>query len=134
MDSIAGRLPACCVAIEVPQISQWVPFSPAGVCAVVVASVRAAIQRDWARATKDLVRLAGACPEWFRGRSPALSMRKFRARWASNGVLCRVLGADGQRPSLLVRFSLAHPIPAPPPSEPLDAAQVAAELEGSGSL
>jgi hypothetical protein len=106
------------------------PFDTIALCAAVVAAVRAAIQRDWARATKDLVKLSGACPEWFRGHSPTLRLHDFKALWAVRGVLCTVTGGeesdaeDGgeggpavegeQRPAprLTLRFSLAHPVAA----------------------
>ena len=97
-------------------------FTAASVCAAVVAAIREAIQRDWARATQSLVKLSGACPEWFRGRSPALSLSDFRARWAVRGVLCTALGgveeggdedAPARPPQLTLHFSLAHPVPAP---------------------
>ena len=35
------------------------PFGPAAVCGAVVAAVRAAIQRDWTRATRDMRHLSG---------------------------------------------------------------------------
>lgn len=68
-----------------------------------------------------------ACPEWFRGRSPALSLSDFRARWAVRGVLCTVLGGEEEGrdedapappPQLTMHFSLAHPVlaPAGPPA------------------
>ena len=95
-------------------------FTATGVCAAVVAAIREAIQRDWARATQSLVKLSGACPDWFRGRSPALSLSDFRARWTVRGVLCTVLGGeeegrdvDAPPPQLTLHFSLAHPVPAP---------------------
>lgn len=91
-----------------------VPFSAAGVCGAVVAAVSASIRRDWARATEDLVRLSGACPEWFRGRSPARTVAQFAERWAHRGVLCRIVRGAGGRRELALRFSLAHPLPAPP--------------------
>ena len=107
-------------------------FTAAGVCAAVVAALKEAIQRDWARATQSLVKLSGACPEWFRGRSPALSLSDFRARWAVRGVLCTVLGGeeegrdgDAPPPRLTLHFSLAHPVPAP--AAPAAAAPSAAQ-------
>ena len=90
------------------------PLSAPGVCAGVVAAVTTSIRRDWARATKDLVKLSGACPEWFRGRSPALTLAQFKARWAHRHVLCRVGGGEDERRELELRFSLSHPVPAPP--------------------
>lgn len=93
------------------------PFSAAGVCAAVVAAVTASIRRDWARASQNLVRLSGACPEWFRGASPALLVQAFEARWAHRGVLCQVrrtAGEEGERRELVLRFSLSHPVPSPP--------------------
>jgi hypothetical protein len=90
------------------------PFSAAGVCAAVVAAVTASIRRDWACATHDLIQLSGACPEWFRGRSPALTVARFAARWAHRQVLCRVVGEGEERRELELRFSLSHPVPAPP--------------------
>ncbi len=89
-------------------------FSATGVCAAVVAAVSASIRRDWARATQDLVRLAGACPEWFRGSRAALAVEQFEGRWAHRDVLCRVTGVHGQQRRLVLRLSLAHPVPAPP--------------------
>ena len=89
------------------------PFTATGVCAAVVAAVSASIRRDWARATQDLIQLSGACPEWFRGRSPAMSVARFKAQWAHRQVLCRVLG-EGPEQQLQLRFSLSHPVPAPP--------------------
>ena len=93
------------------------PFSAVSVCAAVLAAVTASVRRDWARATKNLVRLSGACPEWFRGRSPALTVPQFRSRWAHGGVLCHVRGEaeEETRPELVMRFSLHHPVPAPRP-------------------
>ena len=90
-----------------------VPFSATGVCGAVVAAVSASIRRDWARTTEDLVRLSGACPEWFRGRSPARTVAQFQERWAHRNVLCRVIMGAGGRRELALRFSLAHPLPAP---------------------
>jgi hypothetical protein len=92
------------------------PFAAAGVCAAVVASVRSSIQRDWVRTTQNLVRLAGACPEWFRGRSPTLSLPVFLSRWAPRGALCHVEGAgeEGVPPRLHVHLCLTHPAAAPP--------------------
>jgi exonuclease III len=93
------------------------PFSAAGVCAAVLAAVTATIRRDWARASQNLVRLSGACPEWFRGRSPMLQVGQFEARWAHRGVLCRVQREEvegRERRQLVLRFSLSHPVPAPP--------------------
>ena len=63
-----------------------VPFSATGVCGAVVAAVSASIRRDWARATEDLVRLSGACPEWFRG--GALRGRSRSSRSGGPTVVC----------------------------------------------
>ena len=105
-------------------------FTAAGVCAAVVAAVRAAIQRDWARVTQDLVGLSGAPREWFRGRDPTLKLDSFRERWGQSGALYMLEGGDGwegrdaegegeeegaegEPPRLVLRLSLGHPVPAP---------------------
>ena len=126
-------------------------FSAASVCAAVVAAVRGSIRRDWARATKDLVKMSGAPEEWFRGSSPALKLDAFRERWEF-GALCTVVGgpepgpAEGagsqgqtsqgppsqaQPPQLTLHFSLAHPVPAPAASLAAAAGPPAAELEAA---
>ena len=97
------------------------PFTPAAVCGAVVAALRGSIMRDWRRATQDLVGLSGACPEWFRGRSPALKVSDFAARWAHRNVLCQVQDvpqAQGGGRRLDLLLSLAHPVPAPLPPPP----------------
>ena len=83
-----------------------VHLSPAAVCNAVLSGVRAAIQRDWARATHDMRRLNGTYAEWFRGRDTSISMAVFQRRWARDGVLCTVEGEGG----LCVRFSLTQPV------------------------
>lgn len=101
-------------------------FTATATCAAVVAAIREAIQRDWARATNSLVRLSGSSPEWFRGRNTALALGMFKARWAVRSVLCTVVGGgevpEGggsnteepvQQPKLTFHFTLGHPVPAP---------------------
>ncbi len=95
-------------------------FSAAAVCGAVVAALRAAIRRDWQRVTLRLEGLDGTCAEWFRGRDMSLGEAEFGRRWGRGGVLCSV-----QEERLRVRFSLAHPVPAPvaPPAQPAAASQ-----------
>lgn len=89
-------------------------IQPVAVCAGVVAALRAAIRRDWARATQDMRRLDGTYAEWFRGRDASVSMAEFQRRWAHGGVLCSVsVGHAGQVHVLQLRFSLGCPVPAP---------------------
>ena len=123
-------------------------FSASSVCAAVVAAVRGSIRRDWARATKDLVKLSGAPEEWFRGSSPALQLAAFRERWEFD-ALCTVVGgpepgaeegassqgppsqetsSQAQPPQLVLHFSLAHPVPAPAAPPAAAAAPPAGEL------
>jgi hypothetical protein len=88
------------------------PFSAATVCGVVVSALKAAIWRDWKRAMLDLTKLDGTYAAWFRGRTPALQLADFKARWAHRSVLCAVGdGAGGAR--LTVHLSLHAPVPAP---------------------
>ena len=89
------------------------PFCPATVCAATVAAVRAAIQRDWLRASEDLQRLPGTYSEWFRGRNVHISTDKFKQRWASGGCLCTVGAGAGGAARLELRFSVAVPVQAP---------------------
>lgn len=102
------------------------PFCPAAVCAATVAAVRAAIQRDWLRATVDLRRLPGTYSEWFRGRNVGIALDKFKQRWARGGCLCEVAAGDGGRPRLSLRFSVGTPVQAPaaPPGTPAAALDV----------
>ena len=84
------------------------------------------LRRDWARVTQSLIGMSGMCPEWFRGRSPALALPAFRSRWAHRGVLCRVREGEGDgQPTLQLRFTLAHPCP---PLSPASALAVLPEL------
>ena len=92
------------------------PFTAMAVCAATVAAVLATLRREWARVTQSLIGMSGMCPEWFRGRSPALALHAFRSRWAYRGVLCRVREGEGDaQPTLQLRFTLAHPCPPPAP-------------------
>ncbi len=50
------------------------PFTAQAVCAATVAAVTSTLRRDWARVTQSLIGMSGMCPEWFRGRSPALAL------------------------------------------------------------
>ena len=88
------------------------PYTAAAICGTVVASLKAAIHRDWQRARLDLTRLDGTYAAWFRGQSPALDMAEFRQRWAARDMLCVVV-AGGDGPSLQLRLSMAHPVAAP---------------------
>ena len=109
------------------------------VCAAVVAAVRASIKRDWARVTKNLVKLSGACPEWFRGCDPALSLADFEDMWAEgDDILCSVTegqeGGEGRPcipPKLELHFTLGHPVPAPVVAIPLSAVQSLEEGAGA---
>lgn len=89
------------------------PFCPSTVCAATVAAVRAAIQRDWLRASQDLRRLPGTYSEWFRGRNVNISMERFERRWARGGCLC-VLEAEAEDTArMALRFTVAVPVAAP---------------------
>ncbi len=97
------------------------PFCATAVCAATVAAVRAAIQRDWLRATRDLRRLPGNYSEFFRGRDVGITLGEFEQRWTQRGCLCAVEPAAADRPvRLQLRFSVAVPVPAPaaPPGTP----------------
>ena len=85
------------------------PFDATAVCGTIVAALRAAICRDWTRATHDMRRMDGVYAEWFRGRGASLTMDCFQQRWTSGGALCVADVAGG----LQLRFSMAHPVPAP---------------------
>lgn len=90
------------------------PFCAADVCAETVAAVRAAIQRDWMRATRDLQRLPGVHSEWCRGHDVGIPLTEFEHRWAHRGSLCEVEpAANGEPPHMRLRFSMAVPVPAP---------------------
>lgn len=109
------------------------PFCAADVCAETVAAVRAAIQRDWLRATRDLQRLPGNFSEWFRGRDVSIPLREFRQRWAQRGCLCEAEPpAEGEPPRMQLRFSVAVPVPAP--AAPPGAAAAAVAALGAGAL
>ena len=96
------------------------PFTALAVCAATVAAVTSTLRRDWARVTQSLIGMSGMCPEWFRGRSPALALHAFRSRWAHRGVLCRVREGEGDgQPTLQLRFTLAHPCPPLAPASAL---------------
>lgn len=100
------------------------PFCPATVCAATVAAVRAAIQRDWLRASADLRRLPGTYSEWFRGRNVNISMERFKRRWARGGCLCSVEAGAGGAARLVLRFSVALPVAAPPAAPDAPAAML----------
>lgn len=85
------------------------PFDAAAVCGAVVATVRAAIRRDWTRATHDVRRMDGTYAEWFRGRDASITAAAFHERWSAGGALCGIAAGGG----LDLRFSLAQPVPAP---------------------
>lgn len=80
----------------------------AAVAGSIVHDCCGALRRDWARVRDDLARGAGVPTAWLRGRSPALSLADFEARWCHRGVLCR-LTADAAYPD--VRWSVYHPVP-----------------------
>lgn len=107
------------------------PLTPASVCGMIVASLRASIRRDWARVTSSFVALSGAPPEWFLGPDPRLSCAAFEERWACGGVLCSVEqpASEGAQPRMHLHLSTTHPLPLPgpppPPSPPLDPAAAA---------
>jgi hypothetical protein len=77
--------------------------------AAVVDHLRAAIRRDWLRATVDVRKLSEDWySDWFRGRNPALEESAFLDSWGFEGRLCRV--ANGQ---LEVLLSCDAPVPIP---------------------
>ena len=100
------------------------PFGSLAVAGAVVRALRAAMQRDWTRVSRDLTRLEPAYQEWFRGRDPSLDRQAFEQRWAYRGVLCRVAGN-----SLHLRLSLDGPVPAPAAGPAVAAAAAAAAAE-----
>lgn len=83
-------------------------FDAVAVCGATVAAVRAAMRRDWTRATHDMRRLHGTYAEHFRGRDTSLQVGEFVRRWARGGVLCAVDGG-----AMTLRFSLGVPVAAP---------------------
>lgn len=98
-------------------------LTPVAVCGATVAAVRAAIRRDFTRATRDLRRLGGTYAEWFRGRDASIQVGEFLRRWAHGDVLCRVTQGG-----LQLHFSLALPVAVPgaPAAEPGERAPRAA--------
>jgi exonuclease III len=81
------------------------------VAASVVAFVREAIRRDWARVESDVRLLSAHMPSrHFRGRNPELTLAAFRARWCSlSGLLCDAR-EGGQ---LHLRLTCSAPVPVP---------------------
>jgi hypothetical protein len=64
----------------------------------VVDSLVGALRRDWLRVRQDVRFLSPAwVSSWFRGRNPALQLRRFRAEWCAGGALCS-LADPGQQP------------------------------------
>jgi len=50
---------------------------------------------------------------WLRGRSLALTLAQFQARWCHRGVLCRAAATrDGH--DLHLHWTATHPVPLPP--------------------
>jgi hypothetical protein len=85
-----------------------------------VLSLVRAIQRDWLRTTTDIRTLDNGsfCTEWWRGMDPQLSLAKFRATWAHQGVFCVVDDGDAEAvppraPALTLRLGQDLPIPFP---------------------
>lgn len=71
--------------------------------AKLLATIKAAIRRDWMMVTMDIRRTSGMYAEWFKGRPPTLELAEFQRRWCSGGRLCRVVG-DPETPRLELRI------------------------------
>ena len=80
----------------------------AAAAARVVVHIRAAIQRDWRRASSDVRLLSDLPADAFRGRDPALTTAAFEQLWAVGGVLCAIEGGV-----LVLRLSESAPVPLP---------------------
>jgi exonuclease III len=78
-----------------------------------VAALTIGVQRDWRRATADVLAAAvGIVPTvWFRGRSPQLKLEQFRQRWPALGSWFEV--QPGQ-PEVVVKLSTLWPVPLAP--------------------
>jgi len=85
-----------------------------------VSSLVRAMQRDWLRTTADIRTLDNGsfCTEWWRGMDPQLSLAKFRATWAHQGIFCVVDDGDAEAvppraPALTLRLGQDLPVPFP---------------------
>ena len=97
------------------------PAEPVSIAAVIVASLRSAMRRDWQRveATNIASLSSGVCcSTWLRGRHPLLSRQEFTVMWTAHGAFCSV-SSDGSRGKLRLVLSLTTPVPFP--SEGADA-------------
>ena len=91
------------------------PAEPVSIAAVIVASLRSAMRRDWQRVeAADIASLSSGvcCSTWLRGRRPLLSRQEFTVMWAAHSAFCSV-SSDGSRGKLRLVLSLTTPVPFP---------------------
>ena len=91
------------------------PVTPVSIAAVIVASISAAVRRDWQRVqARDIASLSQGfcCSTWLRGRRPLLSRQEFAVMWTAHGVFCTV-SDDGSLGKLRLVLSLSTPVPFP---------------------
>ena len=91
------------------------PVTPVSIAAVIVASISAAVRRDWQRVqARDIASLSQGvcCSTWLRGRRPLLSRQEFAVMWTAHGVFCTV-SDDGGLGKLRLVLSLSTPVPFP---------------------
>jgi hypothetical protein len=75
------------------------------------------MDRDWLRVSTDIRTLDNGyfCCDWWRGFDPHLSLEKFQATWAHQGVFCEVVPGDDslvppRAPALVSRLGLDQPV------------------------
>ena len=91
------------------------PVTSVSIAAVIVASISAAVRRDWQRVqARDIASLSQGvcCSTWLRGRRPLLSRQEFAVMWTAHGVFCTV-SDDGSLGKLRLVLSLSTPVPFP---------------------
>lgn len=91
------------------------PAEPVSIAAVIVASLRSAMRRDWQRVeAADIASLSSGvcCSTWLRGRRSLLSRQEFTVMWTAHSAFCSV-SSDGSRGKLRLVLSLTTPVPFP---------------------
>jgi hypothetical protein len=75
------------------------------------------MERDWLRVSTDIRTLDNGyfCNDWWRGVDPHLSVEKFEASWAHQGILCVVVAGDDaavppRAPALVSRLGPDLPV------------------------
>ena len=89
------------------------PHTATRVASAILHSCRGTLHRDWVRVTSPAAADLGVPASWLRGRSLALTLAQFQARWCHRGVLCRAAATrDGH--DLHLHWTATHPVPLPP--------------------